>query len=263
MKKLSLDEYRKIELEVLIKIDKICRDNNIKYFLYAGTLLGAIRHKGFIPWDDDIDICLLREDYNKLAKIIQSGNYGINFIRIEENNDTIYPYGKVCDTTTIIEEKNFKQVKNYGVFVDVFPFDYLPDDKKEQEMIKKKYLRRMRAITHASRTGYEKTNSIKTNIQRAAAFNILKFKNSSKMVKKFNNDLVKLNREKSNYVGIAWVKALPAEEYLESSEVLFEGRKFMAPKNPKRILKILFGDYEKLPPKNDRILKHTLKCYKK
>ena len=99
-KQLTMEEYKQVELGILIKIDKICREHNINYFLYAGTLLGAVRHQGFIPWDDDIDISMLREDYDKLAKIIQNGDYGINFIRIEENPDTIYPYGKICDTTT-------------------------------------------------------------------------------------------------------------------------------------------------------------------
>ena len=108
MKRLSVEEYKQIEIEILIKVDKICRENNINYFLFAGTLIGAVRHKGFIPWDDDIDISMLRSDYDKLAYIIQNNDYGLNFIRIEENPDTIYPYGKICDKSCLFSEQRCK-----------------------------------------------------------------------------------------------------------------------------------------------------------
>lgn len=263
MKQLTLDEYRKVELDILIKIDKICREHNINYFLFAGTLLGAVRHQGFIPWDDDIDISMLREDYDKLAEIIQNGDYGLNFIRIEENPDTIYPYGKICDTTTTIEEKNFKEVAGYGVFVDVFPFDYLPEDEKERARLKKKYYRMYKLLTHSARTGYVKTDSVITNLKRGTAFQLAKLANTNRLIEKMNSDFVKLNEKKSNYVGLAWSIAWLLEDYQSTSEVSFEGHNFLAPKNPDRVLKTHFGDYMKLPPENKRVLNHTLVCYKK
>lgn len=263
MKQLTLEEYKQVELDILIKVDKICRENNIKYFLFAGTLIGAVRHQGFIPWDDDIDISMLREDYNKLANIIQNGNYGLNFIRIEENPDTIYPYGKICDQTTEIEEKNFKEVKGYGVFIDVFPFDYLPEDDEERARLKKKYFRMYQLLTHSSRTGYVKTDSLITNIKRSFAFHLSKLFSTKKLITKMNYDFVKLNENKSNLVGLAWAFAWLLEDYQSTTEVIFEGHTFLAPKNPDRVLKTHFGDYMKLPPENERIIKHTLICYKK
>ena len=263
MKRLSVEEYKQVELDILIKVDKICRENNINYFLFAGTLIGAVRHKGFIPWDDDIDISMLRKDYDKLANIIQNGNYGINFIRIEENKDTIYPYGKICDTSTVVKENNFKTVKGYGVFIDVFPFDYLPESEKERRRLKNKYYRLYQLLTHSSRTGYVKTDSAITNIKRACAFFFSKLFNTQRLVTKMNQELKDLNKTKSNMVGLAWAHAWPLEDYLSTSEVTFEGYKFYAPKNPDRILKIHFGDYMKLPPRSERVLKHSLICYKR
>lgn len=263
MKRLSVDEYKQIELELLIKVDQICRENNINYFLFAGTLIGAVRHKGFIPWDDDIDISMLRDDYNKLAHIIQNGDYGINFIRIEENPDTIYPYGKICDESTIIEEKNFKSVNGYGVFIDVFPFDYLPESERERKKLKRKYFRMYQLLTHSSRTGFVKSDSFVINIKRACALHFSRLFNTNCLVTKMNSDFVRLNNSRSNLVGLAWAFAWPLEDYLATSEVTFEGHQFMAPLNPDRVLKIHFGDYMKLPPENERILKHTLECYKK
>lgn len=262
-KQLTMEEYKQVELGILIKIDKICREHNINYFLYAGTLLGAVRHQGFIPWDDDIDISMLREDYDKLAKIIQNGDYGINFIRIEENPDTIYPYGKICDTTTTIEEKNFKEVAGYGVFVDVFPFDYLPEDEQERARLKKKYFNMYRLLTHSARTGYVKTDSAVTNFERGVAFHLAKLVNTNRLITKMNSDFVNLNKKKSDHVGLPWYWAQRLEDYQSTSEVIFEGHSFLAPKDPDRVLTTDFGEYMKLPPESERVPKHTLICYQK
>ena len=263
MQRLTVEEYKQVELKILIKVDQICKEHQINYFLFAGTLLGAIRHKGFIPWDDDIDISMLRADYDKLAQIIRTGDYGLNFIRIEENSDTIYPYGKICDTSTEIVEHNFKTVSGYGVFVDVFPFDHLPSDEKVRKKLKKKYFRMYQALTHSSRTGYVKTDSAITNLKRFAAFHLAKCLNTERLVRKMNSDFVALNNEASDLVGLAWSYAWPLEDYLSPSEVTFEGHSFLAPKDPDRVLRIHFGDYMKLPPEQDRVLKHTLECYYK
>lgn len=263
MKRLSVEEYKQVELNILIKVDKICREKNINYFLFGGTLIGAVRHKGFIPWDDDIDISMLREDYNRLAYVIQNEDYGLNFLRIEENSDTIYPYGKICDKNTVIEEMNFKNVVGYGVFIDVFPFDYLPEDKQARTKLKRKYFRMYQLLTHSSRTGYVKTNSVITNIKRSLAFHLSKMFNTNYLVNKMNSDFIELNAQKSNLVGLAWAFAWSIEDYQSTSEVMFEGHSFLAPKNPDRVLKTHFGDYMKLPPENERVIKHTLICYKK
>lgn len=264
MRKIELDEYKKITLSILVKIDEICRKNNINYFLFAGTLLGAVRHNGYIPWDDDVDICILRADYDRLAKIIQNGDYGLNFIRIEEHQDSIYPFGKICDTNTMMIEKNFKTVNGYGAFVDVFPLDYMPDDDKMMLKQGKKYFRKYQMLTHSARTAYEKTNSKITNIKRCAAFYISRIMNSEKLVRKINAEFIAMNERTTNHVGLGWYKAAwLAEDFLETSEVVFEGYKFLAPKNPDRVLRMQFGNYMKLPPENQREPKHQLLCYYK
>ena len=262
MRELDIVEYKKVTFEVLKKIDKICRQHGINYFLFAGTLLGAVRHKGFIPWDDDIDICMLRADYDRLAHIIQEGKYGLNFIRIEEHPDTFFPYGKICDTNTVMVEKNFKTIKGYGAFVDVFPFDFLPNSGKKRLKINKKFFRRYQLLQHSARVSFEVSDSRMTNLKRRAAFIISRFFNAHKIAKKMNDDFKSLNEKPTDYVGLGWHKtAWLYDDYCEVSEVEFEGNCFFAPKNPDRVLKAHFGDYMKLPPEEKRVSNHQLKCY--
>lgn len=134
MRKLTVEEYKACVLNVLEKIDYVCRENGYTYMICYGTLLGAVRHKGFIPWDDDIDIVMPREDYYKLGSyIIEHPELELNYIDISNRNDTFYYCAKVCDSKTIVKEGRYRELKGYGAFVDIFPLDYLPEDKKERE----------------------------------------------------------------------------------------------------------------------------------
>lgn len=261
MEYMDLSEYKKVVLNVLVKIDAICRDNEINYFLVSGTLLGAVRHNGFIPWDDDIDIGMLRQDYNSLARIIQQGDYGLNFIRIEEHSDCIYPYGKICDINTIMAEKNFRPVGGYGAFVDVFPLDYLPNDRRTREKLINKSFGVFQLLTHSARTGYERDASRITNVKRMVAFYISRLINTARLIRKINAELISMNETKTEYLGFVLDKMVYyAEDFMETSEVHFEGYKFLAPKNFDRVLKMEYGDYMKLPPENQRKPEHQLFC---
>jgi len=125
MKKLSLKEIRKIQLEIMDSFSAFCDLHGLRYFLDAGTLLGAIRHKGFIPWDDDVDICMPRPDYERFLKLT-SRKLNENII-VSTEFDGIYAMPKLIDKrTTLIEFP--KTIKNrIGVYVDLFPKDGIPE----------------------------------------------------------------------------------------------------------------------------------------
>ncbi len=134
----SVEEFKQIQIDILLAINKFCNEHNIKYSLACGTLLGAIRHKGFIPWDDDIDIYLLREDYNKLITVFPSlldGKYSLN--SLERNPLWNRPYAKAFDTQTIEIEAVRNNVPNMGIGIDVFPIDDVPDDDAEWKQFDK------------------------------------------------------------------------------------------------------------------------------
>src|SRR5699024_7471673 len=121
----EIKEVQKDQLDILIEFDRICKKNNIKYQLFAGTLLGAIRHKGFIPWDDDIDVCMLREDYEKFLNICNKDMKNEYFLQTY-NSDTNYimQFAKLRKNNTIFLERVTANCDiHHGVYIDIFPLD--------------------------------------------------------------------------------------------------------------------------------------------
>ncbi len=264
MRLLSIDEYKGKVLEVLVKIDKICRENNIEYYLGYGTLIGAIRHNGFIPWDDDADIIMLRAEYDRLREAINSGDYGIRFIDISNNQNTIYPFGKVCDTQTHLHEKNFRAVEGYGAFVDVFPLDFLPEDAIERAKLCKRTRTLARIITHSARTGYEKTGSVSLNVKRSIAMHLFRLLNTGKLVRMLDNQLREINKSATQIVGLPWDRgelSYPRTYFESHEEHEFEGHLLYIPVKFDEILRSNYGDYMQFPPEEQRKYSHSLECY--
>lgn len=120
-KKLSLDQVKETALQLLIYVDRICEENDLKYSLYYGTLLGAVRHKGFIPWDDDIDIVMLRPDYDKLLSILAKDE---TYLLLDQSTrpDYRYTFAKLVDSNTYLESTQFYSGEDpeLGVFLNIF-----------------------------------------------------------------------------------------------------------------------------------------------
>lgn len=141
LKLLTLKERQEILLQLLIEIDEFCRCNNIKYSLAGGTLLGAVRHKGFIPWDDDIDIYMLRDDFDKFTKTYKTTKYNALVFNTELNKNYLpQGFAKVVNPMTYAFDKH--GWAEFGVFVDIFPLDLVPDNSKQQ----KKYIKKIRRL---------------------------------------------------------------------------------------------------------------------
>ena len=129
MEKLSLEELKKVELDILIWFADICEQEKLNYTLSYGTLLGAVRHKGFIPWDDDIDVAMPRPDYEKFIEYCNTHETHYKLIDIHNDKGYNYLFAKVYDPNTTIVEKYANRFKaNYGVYIDIFPVDGFGDD---------------------------------------------------------------------------------------------------------------------------------------
>lgn len=135
---MTVEEIRKVQLEMLFYIDRLARKHHIDYSLGGGSLLGAIRHKGFIPWDDDIDIMLKREDYERLMSILsQENNSDFKLLHhsVEKN---LWPFAKLYHTKSMYLSQTDRIHPWTGIFVDIFPMDRLPEDFKERQRFFKK-----------------------------------------------------------------------------------------------------------------------------
>lgn len=264
-KQLTIDEYKKVLVGILKRIDSICEENHLNYQLAYGTLLGAVRHGGFIPWDDDVDIIMPRADYVKLRDVIARENHGINFIDIETEPETIYPFGKICDTSTVLFEKNFRKVPGYGAYVDVFPLDYVPESGFKRKWIFRKYRMLVKLIQHSSRTNYTLSSSRWRNFAKAVAFRIGHCFNTWKLIIKVDNGLQRLCPEnKTSMMSVPWDSeghAFRKEDIYRVKKIGFEDAVLNVSENYDDILTKMYGDYMKLPPEEERVSPHNLECY--
>ena len=133
--RVSVKDVQKKLLEMMKWFHSYCEKNEIKYYMIGGTMLGAVRHQGFIPWDDDVDIGVPRNDYNKLLTISkglkpENSRYIIESYQ-DMNDDYEYPFAKVYDTSTTLIENKRKQTKR-GIYIDVFPLDGIEGSTKEE-----------------------------------------------------------------------------------------------------------------------------------
>lgn len=267
---LKLEEIKKIELEILKKIDKICKDNNIQYTLMGGSAIGAVRHQGFIPWDDDIDIMMLREDFEKFRGIMKDINISnLKYFNCEDNLDYPYPFAKICDITTEAKETGIKQIKDYGVFVDIFPVDELPNDVNEREKYLSK-LRKLRKI-HLIKL-YEKQISTKFSklmLKRIIAL-FLKPMSLSKLTQKINSLMKKYYKSQNNPVyGLLYgtvtleKKHFFTYDFIHNTQyVKFEDTEVKLMKKYDEYLTYTYGDYMKLPSEDECRSSHNWEILK-
>lgn len=140
----KIKEVWQLELDMLEEVDRICQKYEIEYFLQGGTLLGAVRHKGYIPWDDDIDIVMRRNDYNKFLEIAQKelgDKYFLQYYKTERKYNRGHAQIRNPNTTAIIKGDEFNNF-NKGIFIDIFPLDNIPNDKKEADKFIKEVKKR-------------------------------------------------------------------------------------------------------------------------
>ena len=265
--KLTLLEMQKIEFDILCVVSDFCDKNNIRYGLAGGTLLGAIRHGGFIPWDDDIDIEMPRPDYEKFIKL--SNQLPDRYI-VDTPYDNPYcfrPYLKVCDThTKLIEYPEGKKIVGH-VYIDVFPIDGMPNTPIKQEIHRKKCMCLMTAFTGFRIAHYkiretagmkkifwQMLECIQNYIVKDSLLNVM-----DKTCHKYDFDDSKYCSEV--IAGYGFKDTMPALVYDFSGEVEFCKKKFKTFKFPKYYLINIYGEYWVLPPEDQRIAHVNIAYY--
>lgn len=257
--KLNSEQIKRISLDILIDVARFCEENNITYYLACGTLLGAIRHQDFIPWDDDVDIMMPRPDYNKFLSEYNNDRYKL--CKPEEGR---YYYAKVYDNKTIKYEKgyDYKKYKPLGVDIDIFPLDGIVNNDEIVEKLYKKSGVLELLLRLSNQPIFYRKNPLKA-INRIVP-RIIGSKNLVRMIEK-NAQTYKY--EDSEYVirmrntPNGFTGALKKEVYNPAIKKKFAGHEFYVPRDYDAWLKRFFGDYMTLPPEEKRQAHHNNESY--
>jgi len=260
---LSIDEIKKVQLEVLESINIFCREKKLSYFLAYGSLLGAVRHSGYIPWDDDIDIYMLRSDYNIFKQYFQDENFKL--VDFERDNDYPYSYPKVYDSSTEVFEASSIHYP-IGINVDIFILDNLPENIKDAREYIKKFIFIENLIAIKKLKKSPKRSFLKRIMLSVSRF--LLFPISCKfLIKRHFRLSSQYSKLKAKYVAdlsFPDPKKIYEKKMFENIiDLKFEHLICLAPKEYDSCLKIEFGDYMKLPSESERVSHHAFKAYHK
>lgn len=266
-----MEKLRKLqlaELDILEQIIKILEENKLRYFMMGGTLLGAVRHNGFIPWDDDIDIGMPREDYEKFLDIVYNNlkePYSVDYYKFAENKKEY-----ISNYIPKIQNNNFKIKNNTAIisreisaWIDIFPLDGMPNNKIKRNMHKMHLLYRRLLLKYSefSKIVNQETKNRPIHetilIYIGKIINFEKILNTYKCLEKLDKVMKKYKYEESKYV-VNFMGAYKFKEmfektiYDETQDYKFEKFTLKGPKNYDFVLKQLYGDYMKIPKKEDQ-----------
>lgn len=257
---LTPKEIRQIQLELLQEFHCFCLTNGLKYSLCGGTLLGAVRHKGYIPWDDDIDVMMPRKDYEQLIKTYKSDRSELYHYSIQESY--MVPFAKLSDIRTQVIE-NVVYESDYGVDIDIFPLDFFPDSLKESEKWSKQLgiLKDILLI-----------KNIKLSRKRSFARNVIVFWGRivtcpirmKWLVKRIDTLAQKYSGKSDGFIGNMTNGYRMKERNPMAKELIdleFEGIPYKAIDNYDVYLKGLFNDYMTLPPLEKQVSSHTVSAW--
>lgn len=268
-KEINIEQLRELQMQVMDVVDGFCRKNGIRYFITAGTLIGALRHRGYVPWDDDIDIVMLRDDYEKFIGQFRDFSPRYKVCSIETDSNCHFSYAKVYDSNTIfIEGYEKKDEKYIGVNVDIFPLDYVTDDYNDAVRLKKKIkpYDDILTVKHI----VKKDRGFRKNLSLFILKLFCSFVPFSWCIRRIDRIARKFEKNtNSRYVVNAVIYAKGEREILErewfkdSMELPFEDRRYLAPIGADQYMRRLFGDYMQLPPEEKRVTHHSFKAYYK
>ncbi len=244
-------------LEVMDEVDRICTKHDLTYYLIGGTLLGAIRHGGFIPWDDDFDIAMPREDYEKFVKLAPT-ELGSEFYfeGINANKHYWLMFSKVCRKNTLFDEAaSHESGRSFGIFVDIFVLDTTKGISKSVKW--RKWFVRKCVVMMATKEVHKQKSSFKKAISK-----ILPLKLVNKIAAGAMKGICKKGEYYTNFASQYSVakQTIPKKHYGEGKRVSFEDRQYCAPCEPEAVLASIFGaKYMELPPVEKRRTHYPVK----
>ena len=262
MKQELLKEVQTLELEILDEIVNICNKYNINYFFIAGTLIGAVRHKRFIPWDDDLDIAMFRNDYDRFIEVAQKE---LSDRFIIDSHDTTNYYrlaAKVRIKNTIYMQEDLKNYQGeQGIWVDILPLDNV----KKQKSILLSIQATLKSILEITIERKRKIDiSYKSFFKRSIAFLLSIFPCS--LLIKWQTNIMKMQNNNSNQFVVNLAskynykkQTFKKDVWVPNTTLEFEGKEYSVPGKYDIVLKQVYGDYMKIPPKEKQEIHNPIK----
>ena len=264
MRKLSIEEAKKLELDILDFIDSFCKEHGINYCINYGTLIGAIRHKGFIPWDDDIDLSMTRENYEKFIQLFSEKQSRYKLLSLETDDQYFNNFIKIVDPTTkIIDTRNTKTYDS-GVFIDIFPMDTFNDTKVVDICYK---LESFKLLSFSKHKNIVYGDSKLKDLIRTLFWLLLRPVSPRFFANQIEKQIQRYRVENGKYIAFIPSKAkekeiFPRDMFDEQIETPFEHLVLPAPKHFDAVLKQFYDDYMTVPPKEKQIYIHEFEAYK-
>ena len=259
---MELREIQLKELEILEKTVEIFNKYNIRYILLGGSCLGAIRHKGFIPWDDDIDIGIAREDYKRVGEIFENELPLNMFLQIHKA-ELEYPYNFAKITlkgTALVQDWNKHLKMHHGIYIDLFPLDNVPDNFNEFKKYYKK-IHRLKLLQSLSYMSKYKNGEKRPFYQRMIINLINTFYSRGKIYHKLENEAVKYGETNhlANLFGAWGIKEYMKKElFVNTITAEFENNRFNIPEKYDEYLTQMYGNYMEFPPEEQRGKHHNV-----
>lgn len=269
MKKLDDKGIKRVLLNMMVDFRDVCEKNHLNYSLAGGTLLGAVRHHGFIPWDDDVDFCMARPDYEKFIQLYKQNKFPPYIKLLEKSvNGFKYPFMRWIDKRTKVNTKYLNDEQTTGIWIDIMPVDGITTDIQIQKKIyKKAHMYQKLVVLNLAKS--KKGTSVIKKIIKTITLPLIKFGGKDNFYCKCLEKLAKnKSYENSDYVGcIVWGlygtgEIMKKSEYERRIEILFEGKTFKIMSCYHTYLSNLYGNYLELPPKSKRI-NHTFDAWEK
>lgn len=261
MREINTEELKKIQVEILDVMSQFCENHGIQYWLDWGTLLGAIRHKGYIPWDDDVDTGMLRKDYDIFMKLFNEENDRYKVYSVENDPSYSFPFAKIIDTQTVLYEPDEHGYKS-AVYVDLFVYDNAPEDEEEVRRMfqRRDFLLKMRSLQWRHRPS--------GNVLRRALIYManvpMRLIPTGYFEKKIIQNARKYQDTETGKIGNftdSYTVTADKSIFTDFIYVEFEGKKYRAPARYDEWLHAAYGDYMQLPPVEKRVSRHSFKAY--
>lgn len=261
MKELSLREVQLMQLELIKEVDKVCLENNITYYLIAGSCLGAVRHTGFIPWDDDIDIAMMRSEYERFLKLFDDKFNTEKYFLQNYNTDAEFTpaLSRICIKGTLLDvkpERHYKTCKN--TYIDIFPLDNVPDDPELREL-QKKNIRIIRRLIAVKQYRLYRDSRLEYIIKRTVSL-VLRVIPLGYLQRRLVEEMTRCSSYATSKVcsmasGYSYDRqSMNRDVYGTPIRVLFEGVELNAPEHTDEYLRSLYGENYMTPPTKDKIV---------